>query len=219
MPRLTLRLLCLTAGLLVLAVGPVPPADAGDGPYGPTTTTEPPAGADPTCSLNKGSGVPGDRVTASVTNVPVGQVVRIFFDGEEVARSEAGAEVVANGRSTVVLLGGTVVAAGVETTTVTIDFNVPDVDPGRYAVAAVGDTFTSACGSGEGGEFAVLASRVGGGSGGDDSLPKTGIYVALLVAVALALVLGGRALLGASRRRPRGEREPAAGTTGSRTVG
>jgi len=177
------------------------PAAAGGDPYGSTTTSTAAPGDTPDCGLSTASGVPGTRVTATVTNVPVGSVVRILFGGDEVSRATAD-EVTASAVGPAVVLGGRTLPVGVATTTVEIDFTVPTRPPGDYAVTAVGDTFSSPCGAGDGVGFEVLAAAAGNGGGGGN-LPKTGIYAALLVAVALALLVGGRALLEGSRRRAR----------------
>jgi LPXTG-motif cell wall-anchored protein len=144
-----------------------------------------------------------------VSNVPVGEHVRILFDGDQVGSGDAEADAVANARSSVVRFGGASVPAGVATATVVIDFVVPSRPQGTYIVTAVGATFTAPCGPGIGGEFGVLATTTGGDDG---SLPKTGIYVGVLVAVALALLVAGRALLVASRRRRRRARRSSART-------
>jgi len=129
--------------------------------------------------------------------------VRILFDGEEVGRATAEAEVVANATGAAVLFGGVALPAGRATTTVEIDFVVPERPPGEYLVSAVGDTFTRECGPGNGGMFSVLAASAGrkGPDGGGGSLARTGVYIGLLVVLGLVLLLAGRALVEPARRR------------------
>jgi hypothetical protein len=130
-------------------------------------------------------------VTATVSGVPAGELVRILFGGIEVGRAEA--------------------APGPELfATLTIVFTVPDVRADSYLVVAVGDTFTAECEAAfliVAGETIERPGTVGGNGngsgGGGGSLPRTGVYVGLLLAVAVALLLMGRALLEGSRRRRR----------------
>ncbi len=165
------------AALLLVAT----PAAAQD-PYGPTSTDPPSVGSDVTCSLDLTAGDSGDPMTATVHDVPAGELVRLLFGGVEVGRVDA---------------PGTDPDA---LTTVTIEFTIPSVPSGDYLVAAVGSTFTADCAA----HFVV---DVGGETierpGGSGPLPSTGIYVGLLLAVALVCLLVGRSLLEASRRRRR----------------
>ncbi|MBA2752572.1 MAG: hypothetical protein H0U41_10155 [Actinobacteria bacterium] len=131
-----------------------------------------------------------------MSNVPLGAVVTILFAGTEVAQATApDQQAAATGAP--VLLGGVALpaGAGAGTTTVEIPFEVPNVRPGSYVVTATGDTFSANAG------FRVVAT--GQGSGGGRSIPRTGVYAALMVAVAIGLVLAGRAALEGSRRRKR----------------
>ena len=61
----------------------------------------------------------------------------------------------------------------------------------------------SSCGPEEGGGFGVLAAGQSGTQDGRSPLPRTGIYVGVLVALAGALLVFGRGLLAESRRRRR----------------
>jgi hypothetical protein len=182
--------------VLLVALGAAPwlvgSAAAGGDPYGSTTTEAPSSSVIATCALSAEAGQPGDSVSATVSGVPAGELVRILFGGIEVGRAEA--------------------APGPELfTTVTIGFTVPDVRADTYLVVAVGDTFTAECEA----AFLIVAGEAiqrpgsvdadgnGNSGGGGGSLPRTGIYVGLLLAVAVALLLMGRALLEGSRRRRR----------------
>lgn len=162
-----------------LAVGTPSASAQDDDPYGSTTTTTEPTAPTPSCSLSVTQAEAGASVTATVFDVPLGATVRLLFGGVEVGQGTAS-----------------------DTTTVPIAFNVPVVDPGEYLVTAVGDTFAVACGPEVGGLFTVLADTIGTGGGGG-TLPRTGVYAALLVAVAVALLVVGRTALESSRRRQR----------------
>jgi len=192
---MTRTLTRLLAGLVVLAcvlTMATPLASAQEDPYGSTTTTTAPPNLEPTCALSVTAAAPGASVTATVSNVPEGQTVRILFDGEEV---------------------GSGTAEG--TTTVEVSFVVPQRPPGEYQVTAVGVSFAIACSLNGDASFSVLAAgttRPGGGSGGGP-LPRTGIYIGLFVVVAGALLLIGRTLTADSKRR----RRRASRSTGTRT--
>lgn len=187
--------------MVLLAV----PAGAQDGdPYGSTTTTAP-TQVSATCELSSSSGSAGAQVTATVGGVPVGETVRMLFDGTEVGRGTADA---GDGSSA--------------TTSVQIAFQVPEVESGTHTIAAVGASFTAECSAsfGAGGAsvlgFTVERGRAAGGSStasGGGRLARTGVAIVLLVAVALALVVIGRTLLEPGRRidapgaAPRSRRE------------
>jgi hypothetical protein len=197
----TRRLAGLVAVIAVaLVVTLSAPAWAGDDPYGSTTTTTVAPGETPSCNLDVGEGPPGAAVTATVGDVPLGTTVRILFDGQEVGRATAD-DTAANAASPVVVFGGRTLGAGTATATVEIDFVVPARDPGRYAVVAVGPAFTSTCTFGSQGDFGVLAAGAATDGGDEGSLPKTGVYIGILVAIGIALVVVGRTVLAASRRR------------------
>ncbi len=131
-------------------------------------------------------------------NVSFGATVRIIIGGEE--SGSATAPLPAQSSGGVVLFGGAALPAGAATTTLNIGVTVPDLEPGSYLATAVGPDFTIPCGPGENGAFEVLASDETARPG-DGSLPRTGIYIALLLALAVVLLLVGRALLSAARRR------------------
>lgn len=170
---------------ITLALAAPAHAAAGGDPYGSTTTTAGEPTIEVSCELSLTVGPPGTAVTATVLNVPFGDTIRLLFGGTEV------------GRATAPLAAD----ATPGLTGVTIDFVVPEVAAGGYLVTAVGGTFTGEC-SPDAGLFDVLAATQSQGDGGG-ALPRTGIYAALLVALALALVVAGRAVLAESRRRKR----------------
>lgn len=153
-----------------------PAASAQDDPYGSTTTT---AGAPPasvTCEADLATGQPGDEASATIRNLPPGGEVRLLFGGIDV--------------------GGT--------STDRIDFTVPDLPPGTHLLTAVGVGFAVSCSAGLDG-VEVLAGTITRRPEGSGALPRTGVFVALLVAVAVALLLLGRALVGVARDRRRRE--------------
>jgi hypothetical protein len=161
--------------------------DGGDNPYGSTTTTVD-RGPDPSCRLRDRDLSPGETATAQVKAVARDTHVEIRFDGEVVAEAEA----TGPGSSPQV--------------NIDIDFVVPaDAGPGEHHVTAVAPSFTLTCGSSGGREGAVMGASLERENQGG-SLPRTGVYIALLVVTALALLLGGRAILTASRRRAAAER-------------
>jgi hypothetical protein len=203
----------IIAALVVLIAGAAwAPASAQDAdPYGSTTTTTASPRLAASCQLSLTSGNVGAEVTATVQNVPFGSTVRILLGGIEVGRATAPLQGQSSGAP--VIFNGAALPAAAATTTVAVPFVVPAVAAGDYLVTAVGVDFTCSCTEGTSG-FKVLGGglpRVGGTqtqnvSGNDSSrglgaLPRTGIYVALLLAIAAALLLVGRALLEASRRR------------------
>ena len=176
-------------------------AAAQDDPYGSTSTTAgsgPPGAA--TCELTVTSGEPGVEGTATVHNVPFGGTVRILLGGIEVGRATAPQSAQSVGAP--VLLGGQVLPQQAARTTVTVPFVVPSMPPGPYLMTAVGVDFAGVCSAETGGHVDVLGETVTR-DGGGRSLPRTGIYVLLLLAIAVALVLTGRALIEESRRRRR----------------
>lgn len=173
--RFSLGAVALVAALLAGSAV----AGAQEDPYGSTTTTRSLPRTDPSCDLSVTSGTPGTAVTATVSGLPAGATVRVVFDGSEVGRGTVDAD-----------------AGGAEGS-VAIDFRVPVRPPGRYGIAAVGADVTVVCGADDGGQFSVLAAAQGQGRA---PLPRTGIYVGLLVVVAGALLLFGRGLVSASRR-------------------
>jgi hypothetical protein len=181
--RTTTRALAALVGAALLAVLAAPVAGAQSDPYGSTTTTAP-GEVEAACTLSVGKAKPAEKVTAKVTGVFFGEKVRILFDDLQVA------EVIAPP-------AGTQTA---DSTTVTVDFLVPkSAAVGTHIITAVGDTFTGLCNPR--GEFTVLAASKG-------SLARTGVEIALVLAVAAALLLVGRTFVSSSRRRRRGSLEP-----------
>ena len=176
-----------------LAATHVAPAGAQEDPYGSTTTTAP-RGQTASCQLKTKSAPPGGSATVTVRAVPRGDDVRVLFDGEEVAEAEATGP-------------GTSPHVSVD-----ITFTVPmSAEAGTHQVVASGASFSVACQTGNGADFEVTASgevlgeqitREGHGSGGS-ALPKTGVYLGFLVAIAALLVLLGRAFMEASRLQRR----------------
>jgi len=199
------RVLGSVAFLVVAAVLlAAPPASAqDDDPYGGTTTTEAPQIV-PACELGVTVGAPGVEALVTLTSVPSGATVRILLDGDEVARDTAPLQS----------------ESGAATATMEIPFTVPELAPDTYTVTAVGADFTVVCEPQ--GTFGVLDAdeqRLPGVFGGVTGLPRTGIYVALLVVIALVLIVAGRTLLGASRRRREAERRARRGARRSTRSG
>jgi hypothetical protein len=209
--RSTSRLaLGLLAGLLLLVFS-VPTATAQQpDPYGPTTTTTTDdSDREPTCVLNPVQALPGQLVTATVTNVFFGETVNINFDGVVVATKKApdAPEVEGESVGAPVVFNGPALAAQALTTTLLIDFRIPaNAGIGNHTVTATGATFTCFCSPN--GVFKVLGSSAGSNNNpGGSSLARTGIYAGLLLAIAVALLLAGRAAMKASKERRR-RRQP-----------
>ena len=190
----TARVLVVGACVLGLAaITPARPAAAQevcDPAYGcePPPPQGPPAPVPPECTASPTEGEVGARIDVTVTNVPGGSSVDLRFDGTVVATGSA--------------------PPG-EASDVAMSFTVPETNPGRHSLIAVGAGFQADCAFATGG-VAVLAGGAeapGGGAGiggvGGGSLARTGIAIALLVAIGLALVVGGRAALESSRRSRR----------------
>ena len=195
--RTTSRLVTILLGA-ALVVGLAAPAASAQDPYGSTTTTAPPSSGrtvEATCTLSVPEGRVGDRVTATVRGVFLGENVRLLFDGVQVgaatAPNVAGAS--AGGGA---VFNGAALPAQVATTSVTITFTVPAAAPGVHIVTAVGDTFSCFCNPN--GAFRVLPTK------SPRSLARTGIYTALyLVLAAILLGIGSELVLRARRRRAR----------------
>jgi hypothetical protein len=138
--------------------------------------------------LSATSGAPGDIIVAELDHVPPGTEARLLFDGEELTR-------------------GTATGTG-ESGSLSLSFAVPShATPGHgHTVVFVGRGFQ--CDATNGAGFAVLAQDTARGGGG--SLARTGMMIALYLAIALILLLVGGALVQAARRRrqaARGERK------------
>jgi hypothetical protein len=174
---------------IALALVGAAPAAAQDGPYGSTSTTRGP-GTQPSCQLRTRAAAPGETVTVHLRAISRGDQVEVRLDGEVVAQATAPS------------------SGSAPRVNFNIDFVVPsDTEPGQHAVTAVGAGFTASCRTANGDDLQVAGSEVlssgverGGGGG---SLPRTGMYIALLVALALVLLVVGRAVLTESRRRAR----------------
>jgi hypothetical protein len=132
----------------------------------------------------------GDTVDGTLTGAPPGQH-DVLFEGSTVTQV-------------------TVLPVGPgETTSATFSFTVPPLDPGRYEVVIVGDTFNVSCAFTRnqgrrdrvGGVVIERGSDPdGGGGGGVGALPFTGADLLAAIALAVALILLGLVL----RRRSRG---------------
>ena len=149
-----------------------------------TTETTTPTTARPpiTCTASPLSAEPGVRVDVTVTNVPGGTSVDLRFNGDVVDSGSA--------------------PAG-DPSDVALSVVVPAVPPASYTLIAVGADFQAECAAGG---FAVVAATGvprGDTGSGPGSLARTGIAVALLVAIGVALIVVGRVVLEAARRRRR----------------
>jgi hypothetical protein len=181
----------VVAALVLFSFAPVAQAQA-PSPYGSTTTTMPGGSADTACTLNLTRARPGELVTARVFPVAPGAIVRILFDGVQVGIGQApGGPVVANATGAPVQFNGVALLAQTAvTTSVTIEFRVPDVTVGDHSITAVGSNFTCFCNPD--GVFTVLAKTA------SNSLARTGVYLALFLVAALFCFVLGRAFLRAS---------------------
>ena len=192
--RTRAMLAALVGATLLLAPGT--PAGAQD-PYGGSTTSTAGPGPETTCRLREDTSSPGATATARVQAAPRDTEVQIRFDGVVVAEEMA----TGPGQSPQV--------------NIDIDFVVPeDAEPGDHDVSAVGAGFSVSCGT-----LTVQSETTPAGfsrDGGSGSAAKSGIYVAIALAVLAALVMVRRSVLDASRqraraaqsRRPRGSSRP-----------
>lgn len=185
-------------GALALALSIVlaPAAGAvqeGD-PYGPTSSSVPPEGADPSCEVASAEATVGTTVRGTVRDVVPGSTIRLFLGSTEVA--EVTAPAAPSGvRRLPAQVGATV--------DVDFSFEVPDLAPGEYELTATGSTFTATCINPLGGDtFGVLAAAIADDDGGDDGdLAFTGLELLTMVLVALAAIAGGWVLWSRSRAR------------------
>lgn len=205
MGRATLMTMAwLTAGVAVLGalvVVGTAPADAQQDPYGNTSTTAAPdSGLVPTCRHVLTIGAVGATGELHLENVPFGGTVRVLIGGVEAGRATA--PLAAQAAGAPVGFGGTALPALARATALDVPFTIPDLPPGHYTVTAVGVNFTLTC---DPGSLEVLATSEESRSG---LLPRTGIYIGLLLVIAIVLLIVGRRLVSASRRR-RLERERA----------
>lgn len=191
--------LAVVLGTLLVALGSLasPAGAAGRSPaaieqtscdpaYGCPPGTPPPPPS-PACALSVDSAAPGTAVTASVTNAGGGASVRVTFDGVEV-----GSAVTANDGSA------------------SIRWQVPQAPNGPHQVFAVGGDFNVQCGPFTvfgGVQVAGESFTRGTGTGGTGvlggSLARTGLQIALLVAVAVVLILLGWQLARLARHQRR----------------
>jgi hypothetical protein len=167
-----------TAGLAAAA----PSAGAQEDPYGGTTTTTA-AGASVGCELHASSGTVGSSASVTVRDVKPGAHVRVLFDGEEVAEATADAE--SNGPADL-----------------DIAFEVPSRAPGSYEVFAVGPSFSARCATAAGvAAYEVVRGVAGGGGGSSGFLPRTGVELVALIALACTVIAVGLQLRATARRR------------------
>lgn len=162
--------------------------------YGCTPSTPPPA-INPICTISPSSASPGDKVTGTLSNVPVGTRAQFLFDGAVVAEGDA----TGNGSTGSVTLSFTVpigTTTGIHTIVfVGAGFSCDPTNGAGYPIGVLGVEFTNS-------SPAVGATGAGTANRGG-SLARTGIMVALWVAAALVLLLIGSALVQAARRRRR----------------
>lgn len=166
---------------------PIAVAQACDPAYGCPPSSVPPV-INPVCTISPASAAAGDVVTATLSNVPVGREVKLLFDGQVVAQGVTSG----SGATGSVGLSFTVQAgttAGLHTVVfVGAGFQCDPTNGAGYRIVSVlGESQTRQPTSG---------SSVG-------TLARTGIAIALLLAIALVLVIAGSALVRATRRRRR----------------
>lgn len=193
-------------GLLFLlgvpASAQAPPGGGGsscDPAYGcqPPPSSSPPA---PACSVSSKIVAPGQSLTARIERLTPGTEVTLLFDGSAVGRATA------------------TTRPGQTSASADVNFVVPsDARPGQHTLvfsgAGVSCDATGGTGLTVAAGVAVLGestTRVGAGTGVGGSLARTGITIAVLLAVAVALLaVGWRLVQGARRRRRRVEiRQP-----------
>jgi uncharacterized protein YjeT (DUF2065 family) len=166
-----------------------------------TSSTEGPIA--PACSLSTLEATPGTKVTATVTNIPVGTEVTLLFDGNPIATETATSDGQGQqARAALRPAGHLSVTAVVQDTSggAVITFTVPFAAAvGTHTVVFSGPGFS--CDATGGAGFKVLAAAITQPPGG--SLSNTGITVALYLAVALVLIVGGLQLLRFARARRR----------------
>lgn len=218
-PTMTLRArsaLVLVAGVLALLAGLIVlPGAASAGPeYAspratPTTcdsaygceTSSTVGPISPACSLSPLEATVGTKVTATITNIPVGTEVVLLFDGNQIAKETATAD--GQGQQALAALrraGHLSVAAVVQDTSggAVMSFTVPTTSVGQHTVVFSGAGFSCDATGGVG--FKVLAAAINKPGG---SLSNTGMQVALYLAVALVLIVVGLQLVRFARARRR----------------
>ncbi|MGI8663307.1 MAG: hypothetical protein ACR2LQ_08885 [Acidimicrobiales bacterium] len=162
----------------------------------PTTPVPPPA---VTCTISAQVVSRGDVVIGSIHGVLVGTLVSLTIDGTTVGQSYATVDGQGSPQPPSTASAGVYGGAA-------IAFTVPaDFASGAHSFAFVGVNVSCSLGS-----VNVLGpSLVGGGGSGAEtgaksgSLARTGMEVALFLAIALLLILIGSSLVKAARRRRR----------------
>lgn len=170
---------------------PTTSCDPSSDPYGCVSTTTLAPGVVPTpgCAVSDSTVTVGQRVDVTITDVPDGTSITLSLGGQAVANGSAPSSTT-EGYSDVAM-----------------SFTVPDLAAGSYQLVATGAAFSVECLSAEGG-IQVLAAgatqtprSAGSGSGtGSGSLARTGAAIGGLLLLAGTLLVGGRVLLGRSRR-------------------
>lgn len=194
----TRSIAALLVGMLTLALLTTAPAAAStrtargtscDPAYG-CSPPPPTGGLTPTCTVSATAAHRGDLVSATLTNVPVGIHVRLLFDGQQVAE-------------------GDTVATGT-TGSITLTFAVPaNASAGSHTLVFAGAGVqcdplgTAGFGVQVEGEQILARGDTGGSGNSGGSLARTGVQIALLLAVAIVLFLLGSAAVRAARRRRR----------------
>jgi hypothetical protein len=172
------------------SAAPVSTAGSTCDPFYGCTPSNPP-GISPTCTVTPTSAVPGDVVTGTLSNVPVGTHARLLFDGAVVAEGDA--------------------TGSGATGSVSLSFTVPVNTTGQnHTIVFVGAGFQCDPTGGAGFPLRFPASVLGAefsnpnaSTGGGGVLARTGIAIALFLAIALVLLLVGYGFLQAARRRRR----------------
>jgi hypothetical protein len=181
--------------------------------YGcPTSSTE--GQIAPSCSLSTNSATPGTKVTGTITNIPVGTTVTLLFDGNKVAKETATADGQGQAALAAIPSAGHLSAGAATADTsggAIMSFTVPNTATGPgHTVVFSGAGFSCDATGGAGFEVKAAAIEKNPGNGGTN-LARTGMQIAVYLAVALVLIVVGLQLLRASRaRRRRHQRRPAA---------
>jgi hypothetical protein len=217
--RSWLVLLAVVLGALLLA-GPAGATTATgatgrqacDPVYGCPPTSPPPS-ASVHCSVSTAAAHPGDVVLVTVTNVAVGTELSVAIDGVVVAKSVATADGQGTQTAAALAPAGHLSARQAQTGGAVIKFTVPAwLSPGSHSLVVFGAGVS--CTPSPSG-FQVLGeqmvnelprSDVAGVLGRSDSrsggvLALTGMWIALLLAIALVLMIIGAYLIREARRR------------------
>jgi hypothetical protein len=193
-----LRVVRLAAALVLAlcalpVVASVASAQACDPAYGCAPTQQMPP-VTVSCSLNVSTATSGQIVTATVADAPAGAGIQITVDGNPAASGTANAE----GHATI-----------------PFTFS-PSGGSAAHPVFAVGAGFSASCGTITNGAVAAEMQTqtppgqtqtppgTGGSSGvSGGSLARTGVELALLLAIAIVVILVGHRLVVASKRMRR----------------